>query len=1287
MLGSQEKENDLESQIYEDIDTSTICTTLSRENDSMTEEFPCRRLDVHRQCSSDDSWGSGDFESFSSDDEEKNYNKSSSTLKAFFNGGRSLLRDKWRESRSRSRDEVDRKASTSNSIETSETSPTNGERRFSRLFSLRRASSSQSFTNIGATRGSTLPPNIAMSSEKEGTPVPSRMPSLTEESDELNYGGNATFQRRYQPPTLPPAPPGLTPEQFKRRQIVATIVHSENSYVSTLQRIVNDYKKRLEESCPPIMSPNKIATIFHRLPQILHCHNLFRVSLADSIRNWDKEEKLGEVFVASFSKALVLDIYSDFINNFSTAMELAKSEAKRKAAFADFLKVKQISSHDRLSFFGLMVKPVQRFPQFILLLQDLIKHTPPGHHDRMSLQMALTQLESLAELLNERKREAEQIQAFRESLKRLSGKFSIRPLSDGNRYLLRQDDVTLVEFGPLGAISKTKDRRLLLLNDLLLCVAVSSKEGDEYRNSERLQLKWAYPVSDIEVEDMSASPTLSRLLAASGTNGLKSSEVISTVDQLCHEMNTLMQDYETLSRISNLVQSLHGNYEGLSLSGVQQALTSIQRAIQSKDEAMAWVDNCCLHLTVRSTSRGKEEKITFQLESPNSRKDWITELRLAQLALDPRHAPAWELPETEHVPLAKLPLFVTSRTIQRSNTPTEVRCGCFYTLLVPKSVRTAGAPIKTTNQSFVWVITTDGSSSRISTFSIQPAVGPQLKPLGCVDLVETKIIAMEFTPALVQTECETGDKHYGDLVWISTENRRLLLYSARDPESPRQLAGQLLPSAASHIKYHCDQIVMALVNGTLAIYRRNTDLGWDISTPQQIIHVGDDPVSSLLCIGTNIYVGSGKNVSMLDGYGCEVQREFTLHHDQQTTISAMAHAGVGLWLSLKNSSVICLYHTETFRHLQDINIASHVSQVMSEQLRNTPRNIFVTTLMAAKGVLWVGTNVGVTLNIPLPKLQGVPIISGRANVAYHANCGPVTMFLPLVYKPPVRPMSRDTRSVSLQISGESRDSVIQEENETDLSPVVQKRESKLEKQVSDGDLLDRSSNFNTVPKLRHQSSCSPVLTRRDSKERQNYKRMSRTLPRGFGLVPASSFNEFDIYGLYNELMNVKEFENNVTQSSDPLYETLRRSDPDLANMTRVSTLDRRLTLKSVRPRSLDLSTWSVDSRSSAYTNSSGSDEKAENTSITSSTSGTGTASSASSGTMRTIKPSINRSISVRTKRGIDTISKSSDPNTPRTLITLVGGRGYLNLKSSDKDKKSSTASANDAHIVVWEMKL
>lgn len=50
---------------------------------------------------------------------------------------------------------------------------------------------------------------------------------------------NATFTRRTAPPSLPPLPTNLTPAQLKRRQIVSAIVHNENSYVSTLQRLVN----------------------------------------------------------------------------------------------------------------------------------------------------------------------------------------------------------------------------------------------------------------------------------------------------------------------------------------------------------------------------------------------------------------------------------------------------------------------------------------------------------------------------------------------------------------------------------------------------------------------------------------------------------------------------------------------------------------------------------------------------------------------------------------------------------------------------------------------------------------------------------------------------------------------------------------------------------------------------------------------------------------------------------------------------------------------------------------
>ena len=45
------------------------------------------------------------------------------------------------------------------------------------------------------------------------------------------------------------------------------------------------------------------------------------------------------MFSLQFSKSMVFDVYSEFVNNFTLAMETAKKLAKQKQAFADFLKV------------------------------------------------------------------------------------------------------------------------------------------------------------------------------------------------------------------------------------------------------------------------------------------------------------------------------------------------------------------------------------------------------------------------------------------------------------------------------------------------------------------------------------------------------------------------------------------------------------------------------------------------------------------------------------------------------------------------------------------------------------------------------------------------------------------------------------------------------------------------------------------------------------------------------------------------------------------------------------
>ncbi|EDS30908.1 conserved hypothetical protein [Culex quinquefasciatus] len=1244
---------------------------------------------------------------------------------------------------------------------------------------------------------------------------------LALESFAMTRGPGVAAERRHVPVALPPAPTGLSQQELKRRLIVAAIVHSENSYVASLQRLVNEYKRPLEESSPPILNPSKTATLFHRLPEILQLHTLFRISLADYIQSWDTEEKIGDVFVATFSKSLVLEVYSGFINNFSIAMDLAKVEAKRKSALSDFFKVKQISAHDRLSFFGLMVKPVQRFPQFILFLQDLLKYTPQGHHDRMSLQLALTQLESLAEMLNERKREAEQFQAFKEMLENISGTFNIRSLVSGGgadntinstntRYLLREDNVTQLEFNQSGFIVKSKKRRLLLLNDKVLCVSVAPKQSHEFGSSEKLTFKWMHPVQDVEIVDNNQSITLSRILTAGmkrgnslksnssfdsphiGPGGLPGASTTcnstmnssfggatlpggaaagSDADNLCGEMNNLMHDYEVMSRINDLVGTLKGTYREINLGVTKSILADIQASIQRKDEEISWVDSCCLQLVLKNAAKGGKEDVTytFQIENPVVKKDWITELRLAQLALDPNNSPAWQIgaEHEQRYSLAKMPLFVKAYPAYKSQHQTEVCCGCYFSSNLASGMAAAAARHgprpssrkRSKHSNTLWICSSDKINSHLTILAHNSAQHQSNGGFGEVarfSLAETIVTCMEYVK---EGGLMSGDDVGADSVWMGTNNHRVLVYSASYPINDEQLVNLSLPGVPSQILYFNERVFVGMTNGSVLVFGK-TALGiWSLNSPK-ILAVQSEPISSLLAINASVYFAAGKHVHVINGRSCEVEKSFHVKHTTVGNVSAsvnlLAHSGIGLWISLKNSSIICLYHTETFKHLQDINIASNVLRVTSSH-QNPSREssstaIQVTALMAAKGMLWVGTNVGITLTIPLPRLEGVPIISGGVNISYHAHLGPVTFLLPLV--------TRSYHALAPESAVKAAGDVL------DGKGVVEAKET-VEKGTEDAE----KGKEVTASALKQQICSSPVILRRKKPAPMDAGRMAKTLPRNLRtssgafspsihstLSSSSQYSDqgCDVYGLYSDLIFVKEdIENGEDRNIlDPNYDYLRRSDPDIAAIpAKVSTLDRRLRMKVSRPRSLDLSNWSMESRSSSVYTSSGSDENvgsrsgSKNVSRNSSSAShkmnasdlehinenevtphpkselTVPASAAAPPSKEPAEPA--EKFPTHTGKRKKTTSSSANGTTNaagggsgengsarRTILTLTGGRGYVNWRHiwerADGAAKSATNSpqnhhqrtgsvtslaglgqtnSTDAHVLIWEKKL
>ena len=103
----------------------------------------------------------------------------------------------------------------------------------------------------------------------------------------------------------------------------------------------------------------------------------------------------------------------------------------------------------------------------------------------MALQLALTTLESLAEMLNERKRECEQVAAFTEKLHTLGGKIGPRDSREARpgqaRMLLREDDVQRLEFNPAGQVGI-----------MLYCYCIDNN-NNHYNNVKHITPRWSAP--------------------------------------------------------------------------------------------------------------------------------------------------------------------------------------------------------------------------------------------------------------------------------------------------------------------------------------------------------------------------------------------------------------------------------------------------------------------------------------------------------------------------------------------------------------------------------------------------------------------------------------------------------------------------------------------------------------------------------------------------------------------------------------------------------------------------
>uniref|UniRef100_A0A8D0BL01 Rho guanine nucleotide exchange factor 10 n=1 Tax=Salvator merianae TaxID=96440 RepID=A0A8D0BL01_SALMN len=848
---------------------------------------------------------------------------------------------------------------------------------------------------------------------------------------------------------MTPMPDGLSQQQVVRRYILGAVVDSEKNYVDALKRILEQYEKPLSEMEPKLLSERKLKMVFYRIKEILQCHSMFQIALASRVSEWDSVEMIGDVFVASFSKSMVLDAYSEYVNNFSTAVGILKKSCATKPAFLEFLKQCQESSPDRITLYGLMMKPIQRFPQFILLLQDMLKNTSKGHPDRLPLQMALTELETLAEKLNERKRDADQRCEIKQIAKAMNERYLNKLLSSGNRYLIRTDDMLETVYNDKGEIVKTKERRLFMLNDVLMCATVnvrSSHESSGLVSCQRYLLKWSVPLGHVDVIEYGSSdgqgencrfstPLSSENMIANA----KPNKLYMGPGQLYNDLQNLLHDLNVVGQISQLIASLKGNYQNLNQSVAHDWTSGLQKLILKKEDEIRAADRCRIQLQLP----GKQDKsgrptfftAVFNTFTPAIKQSWINNLQMAKLALAEENLLGWFCIDEDgnQIKKEKHPLLVKHMPVMMAKQQ-EFKVECAAYNPDPYSGEETDPDSLSIQHGFLWIGSCTNQMGQIAIVSFQNS---SPKVIECFN-VESRILCMIYIPEEEKHKESNLAPKPEDMptkpsnlptICLGTEEGSISIYKSNQGSKKVRLQHFFAPnkSTVMSLAYKTNHLFAGLVNGNIAVYTKSEDGAWN-SEPQKVVKLGVLPVRSLLVMEETIWAASGGQIFIVSTENHTIECQFEAHQEEGMVISHMAVAGVGIWIAFTSGSTLRLFHTETLKHLQDVNVATLVHNMLSGQQR-----VSVTSLLVCHGLLLVGTNLGLIVALPVPRLQGIPKVTGRGMVSYHAHNGPVK-FLVMASVTNKRNRSKlRNRSHSGLRDDESREAVHEERPSSSLS--------------------------------------------------------------------------------------------------------------------------------------------------------------------------------------------------------------------------------------------------------------
>uniref|UniRef100_A0A5F7ZVZ9 Rho guanine nucleotide exchange factor 17 n=1 Tax=Macaca mulatta TaxID=9544 RepID=A0A5F7ZVZ9_MACMU len=227
-----------------------------------------------------------------------------------------------------------------------------------------------------------------------------------------------------------------------------------------------------------------------------------------------------------------------------------------------------------------------------------------------------------------------------------------------------------------------------------------------------------------------------------------------------------------------------------------------------------------------------------------------------------------------------------------------------------------------------------------------------------------------FTRGSLEDLLSVDPEAYQSSVWLGTEDGCVHVYQSSDSIRDRRNSMKLQHAASvTCILYLNNQVFVSLANGDLVVYQREAGHFWDPQNFKSVtLGAQGSPITKMVSVGGRLWCGCQNRVLVLSPDTLQLEHTFYVGQDSSRSVACMVDSSLGVWVTLKGSAHVCLYHPDTFEQLAEVDVTPPVHRMLAGSdaiiRQHKAACLRITALLVCEELLWVGTSAGVVLTMP-----------------------------------------------------------------------------------------------------------------------------------------------------------------------------------------------------------------------------------------------------------------------------------------------------------------------------------